>query len=198
MAGGRVAALPGYRWARCLLTRADLKGWRTHLEFVSCLYNILFRRPQMRAVHLVMVKESRLSAADARVMAEVAARDFVSEAPASGDCESLSKLLPRKGLDDKLRSTIRSMESALRNMRGSEAEKLSLRSKFMPMHVWNGCSSLFFTLTPHDIRSPVTLLLTDAKQLGVEDKFSLISKAQRRRNIWRICSGRIRGAYTMS
>ena len=87
VAGGRQAPMPAHRWAKCLLTRADFKGWRTNLEFVACLYNILLRRSQMRSVHLVMVKESRLSAADIQVLAEISARDFVSEALASGDCD---------------------------------------------------------------------------------------------------------------
>ena len=101
------------------------------------------------------------------------ARDFVSEALASGGCESLAILLQRKGLDEKLRSTVRPMGIALRNVRGSEFERLSMRSRFFAMRVWNGFSSLFFTLNPHDIRCPVTLLLTDAEQLGVAQKFSL-------------------------
>ena len=42
----------------------------------------------------------------------------------------------------------------------------------MAMRVWNGFSSLFFTLNPHDIRSPVTLALTCHEHFHME-RFSL-------------------------
>ena len=57
-------------------------------------------------------------------------------------------------------------------MKGSEAEKDNLIPKFMALRLWSGCSSLFFTLNPHDIRSPITLILLhgDAR---LEKTFSL-------------------------
>ena len=54
-----------------------------------------------------------------------------------------------------------------RNVRGSEAEKDVLRFRFRTMRLWNGFSSLFFTLNPNDIKSPLTILLAD------KDKFHL-------------------------
>ena len=44
-----------------------------------------------------------------------------------------------------------------RKVRGSEAEKDNLMPKFLAMRIFCGCSSLFFTLTPHDIRSPLVV-----------------------------------------
>ena len=38
--------------------------------------------------------------------------------------------------------------------------------------MWSGCSSLFFTLNPHDIRSPITLLLLQ-DDVKFDKKFSL-------------------------
>eukprot|EP00973_Karenia_brevis_P074604 10368013-Karenia_brevis.AAC.1 len=37
--------------------------------------------------------------------------------------------------------------------------------KFKAMRIWTGCAALFFTLNPHDVRSPitVTLLQNDSK-----------------------------------
>ena len=40
------------------------------------------------------------------------------------------------------------------------------------MRIWSGCSSLFFTLNPHDIRSPLTVVLINREHFHVE-KFSL-------------------------
>ena len=55
-----------------------------------------------------------------------------------------------------------------RNVRGSEAEKEHLRHRFTAMRVWNGLSSLFFTLNPNDIRSPLTLAMVDKDQYHIE------------------------------
>ena len=64
------------------------------------------------------------------------------------------------------------MQIIQRKVRGAEAEKDNLLPKFMALRIWSGCSSLFFTLNPHDIRSPITMsLLQDDLQL--DKKFSL-------------------------
>ena len=47
-------------------------------------------------------------------------------------------------------------------MRGSESEKDNIVPQFFALRLWSGCSSLFFTLNPHDIRSPITLTLLQA------------------------------------
>ena len=44
--------------------------------------------------------------------------------------------------------------------------------KFFALRLWSGCSSLFFTLNPHDIRSPITLVLLQA-DAKFERAFSL-------------------------
>ena len=170
--GNRRAWLVDFKWAKCLLTRADFAGWRTNLEFVASLYNVLLRRAQMRAVHLVVVKQPVLSNAEQQVLSNVSAKDFVAEALRSGECESLRKLLRRQGLDGKLQNVVRSMEVAFRHVRGSEAEKLTMRKRFTAMRIWNGFSALFFTLNPHDIRSPVTLALVNEAHSHIEP-FSL-------------------------
>lgn len=59
-----------------------------------------------------------------------------------------------------------------RNVRGSEAEKDVLRHRFRAMRVWGGLSSLFFTLNPNDIRSPLTLAMIDEGKFHVKH-FSL-------------------------
>ena len=47
-----------------------------------------------------------------------------------------------------------------------------MRKRFVTMRVRHGFSSLFFTLNPHDIRSPVTLALTNHVDTHIE-RFSL-------------------------
>ena len=59
-----------------------------------------------------------------------------------------------------------------RNVRGSEAEKGNLIPKFFALRLWSGCSSLFFTLNPHDIRSPLTMMLLQG-DMRYEKQFSL-------------------------
>ena len=42
---------PDWKWAT-LITRVDARRWRRSREFVACLYNVLLRRSQLRAVKL--------------------------------------------------------------------------------------------------------------------------------------------------
>ena len=46
-----------------------------------------------------------------------------------------------------------------RKVRGSEGERDTILPRFTALRLWSGCASLFFTLNPHDIRSPITLTL---------------------------------------
>ncbi len=92
-----------------MLTRADCSARRQNREFVASLYNILLRRAQMRAVYLVVDKRSLLTWADIEAPRSVSAEDFLTEALTSGDCDSLKRLLQRKGLDEKRRSAVRLM-----------------------------------------------------------------------------------------
>ena len=130
--------MPNFRWAKCLLTRADCTAWRRNLEIVASLYSILLRRAQMKAVHLVVVKRSLLTWADMEALRSVSAEELLSELLTSGDCDSLKRLLQRSGLDEKLRNVVRLMEIAFRSVRGSESEKLSLRKRFFAMRVRYG------------------------------------------------------------
>ena len=64
------------------------------------------------------------------------------------------------------------MNMTQRRVRGSEAQRQTVHFKFRAMRIWHGCSSLFFTLNPHDIRSPLTLTLINAEHFHAE-RFSL-------------------------
>ena len=89
---------------------------------------------------------------------------------AAGDCESIRSALRKKDVDTKVKTLLKSMHVAVRDVRGSESEKDVFRHKFKAMHMWNGCSLFFFTLNPHDIKNPLVLVYLGAegilKQLG--------------------------------
>ena len=169
--GQRRTHVPTYRWAKCLITRADFREWRMDFEFVACLYNILLRRSQLRAVQMTM-KNIVFSPADAEALQQTTSQDLMAHALASGDCDSVRQVLRRKQLEPKLRKTFEYMQIAQRKVRGSEAERDTLHFKFRAMRIWHGCSSLFFTLNPHDIRSPLTLTLLNSEHFHSE-RFSL-------------------------
>ena len=80
--------------------------------------------------------------------------------------------LKKKNLEFPVRKALEQMQVLQRRVRGSEAEKDNLLPKFTALRLWSGCSSLFFTLNPHDIRSPITVLLLH-EDLEIEKKFSL-------------------------
>ena len=169
--GQRTAAIYARRWAKCLLTRADFKGWRMDVEFVASVYNILLRREQIKNVELTL-KRSPFSAADAHEIAKVDASDLVGAMLESGDCNTVREVLRKKKLDWKVRALFQKMQMIHRRTPGSEADKDALHNKFFAMRVWNGCSSLFFTLNPHDIRSPLTVMLVNQNAFQLK-RFSL-------------------------
>ena len=70
-----------------------------------------------------------------------------------------------------LKTTLKHFQAAMRNVRGSEASKGGLRLNFAAMRIWNGCSSLFFTLNPY-ARQPLTIALCNGEHFHVEH-FSL-------------------------
>ena len=140
-----------------MLTRADFALWRLDVEFVASLYNVFLRRDQIWAVEASM--KGTLSHANVAEIQKVTASGLVAHALSSGDVNSVRSLLKQKNLHGPLKQTFQKMQIIQRSVRGSEAEKDSIMPKFFGLRLWSGCSSLFFTLNPHDIRSPLTLLL---------------------------------------
>ena len=160
----RPTFLSDFRWAKCLLTRADFPLWSKDVEFVASVYNVFLRRSQIRAVQLSW-RKNPLTEADAISLQDVTAVDLMSEALASGDVNSVKQVLRKKNLHLKLRKAFQRLQMCQRMVRGSEASRDDLIPKFMAMRVWNGCSSLFFTLNPHDIRSPISLMLLQGSEV---------------------------------
>jgi len=85
---------------------------------------------------------------------------------------SVREQLKKKGLIKPLEVAFRKMQIVQRNVRGSETERDVLLPKFFALRLWSGCASLFFTLNPHDIRSPMVIALLQ-DDMRWERKFSL-------------------------
>ncbi len=81
-------------------------------------------------------------------------------------------MLQKKNLEKPLEIAFKKMRIIQRNVRGSESEKDNLMPRFFGLRLWSGCSSLFFTLNPHDIRSSMTIILLQ-NDCHFEKKFSL-------------------------
>ena len=118
------------------------------------------------------VRNNKLTASAMSEVQKITATSLVAQAMSSGDANSIRDLLKKKGLQAPIENALRSMQIIQRNVRGSESEKDSLMPKFTALRIWSGCSSLFFTLNPHDIRSPITVLLLQ-DDLKLEKRFSL-------------------------
>ena len=112
------------------------------------------------------------SASDKQEMERLTAAGLVSLALASGEVESVRAALRKKDLEKPIATALRKMQIIQRNVRGSEAEKDNLLPKFFALRLWSGCSSLFFTLNPHDIKSPLTISLIQ-NDMHFEKRFSL-------------------------
>ncbi len=149
----RATPLPHAKWAKNLLTRADFSLWRMDVEFTASVYNIFLRREQMAAVE-AHVRQVRTTL-DVDRLCEVTATGLIQSALASGDFNSVREGLRKKNLDAPVQAVLKNLQICLRSVRGSEGERDALLYKFRAMHIWSGCSSLFFTLNPHDIRSPL-------------------------------------------
>ncbi len=105
-------------------------------------------------------------------LAQLTAAGLVANALASGDVSSVRAVLRKKKLEKPIGTAFRRMQIIQRNVRGSEAEKDNLMPKFWALRLWSGCASLFFTLNPHDIRRPLTVMLLQ-NDVKFEKAFSL-------------------------
>ena len=90
------------------------------------------------------MKGAKHSNLDLAELKKLNATNLVTHALSSGDVNSVRDLLKRKNLDGPLRNTFQHMQLIQRGVRGSEAEKDNILPKFTALHLWSGCSSLFF------------------------------------------------------
>ena len=94
----RSTSLASWRWAKCLLTRADFALWRFDVECSASLYNLFLRREQIGAVE-ASVKRAKHSNIDLEELQKVTATKLVTHALSSGDVNRVRDLLKRKNLD---------------------------------------------------------------------------------------------------
>ncbi|CAK0905228.1 unnamed protein product, partial [Prorocentrum cordatum] len=173
----RPARLPAATWAKTLLTRADTVCWRRDVEFVATLFNTFLRRDQMASVEAHVKSTASdgitgMTSAQTTALAQLTAEGLVSSAAAAGDAANLRDLLRQQGLDPVVRNAAHRMHLVLRRVRGSAEEREGFIWRFRALRIWSGCASLFFTLNPHDIRSPLTVLLAQ-DDATLSRKFSL-------------------------
>ena len=90
---------------------------------------------------------------------ELTATGLVQQVLSSGDVNSVKSGLRRKDLSHPVQEALRQMQVCTRKVRGSEEERDNLIFKFRALRIWSGCASLFFTLNPHDIKSPLSISL---------------------------------------
>jgi hypothetical protein len=96
------------------------------------------------------------------------AADMIAAASASGDCNSVCIFMRKEGVEIKVKTILKRMDIALRDVEGSEAERAGFRHKFSALRIWNGCSFVFFILSPHDIHNPVLIVYADANNTHSE------------------------------
>ena len=96
------------------------------------------------------------------------ATDFVAAALASGDCNTVRELMRKKGVEVRVRAVLQSMDVAMRDVEGSDAQRDTFRYKFAAMRAWSGCSFMFFTLNPHDIHNPLLIVFANTDNVHME------------------------------
>ena len=139
------------------------------MEFVASVYKVFLPKDQIAAVEAYM---RGVSESDSAALRALQAEQLVANALASGEVNSVRAALRKKNVELPVRKALQQIQLSQRRVRGSEAEKDDLLPMFGALRLWSGCSSLFFTLNPHDIRSIVTLVLLQGGG-RVEHQFSL-------------------------
>jgi hypothetical protein len=155
--------------AKVLMQRADFVGWAKSKEFATACMNIALRRKQMWAVYRYCANNKQFETHLKPLLENISAPDFMKAALAAGDCDSIRTALRKKKIDVKVKDLLRSMDIALRGVEGTEAERELFRLKFGAMRIWNGCSCLFFTINPHDNKSPLLIKFCNTEHEHVEE-----------------------------
>ena len=127
------------------------------------VHNVDLRRRQMWGVYSHIASPHTSFRRDVNAIDTLEARDLLHVALAAGECRSIREALRKKNVDTKVKSVLRTMKLALRNVPGSEGEREYLWMKLCGLRIWNGCSMVFFTLNPHDIWSPLLVVFANGE-----------------------------------
>ena len=104
-----------------MIERVGFRGWALSKEFAGTVHNIVLRREQMYQVHRY-VSTSDVWKRISPSLCDLEPRDFIASALAAGDCESIRGALRKKDVDTKVKTLLKSMQVAVRDVRGSESE----------------------------------------------------------------------------
>ena len=74
--------------------------------------------------------------------------------------------LRKDGLDKRCKDVLAQLQVATRDVEGSPAERAALRFRFVATRVWCGCAFVFFTLNPHDNKSPLLIVFGNGERYG--------------------------------
>ena len=162
----------GRKWAKMLLKRDDFLGWGSSKEFAAVAYNIFVRRDQMRSVHC-FVTSSALFRGAVEDLASINAKDFLHAAMFAGEVYTVREALRKKKVDVKVKNVLKQMQAATFDVEGTPAFRGSLRFRFVSLRAWNGCSFGFFTLNPHDIRTPLLIAFVHPERAAGIKRVSL-------------------------
>ena len=124
------------RWAKVLLSRVDYLGWSASKEFAVAAYNICQRRRQMWAVYRFVHSDTQFNRL-AKDISTLKAADFLDAALQEGDFDCVKKALRKRNLNAPVKSVLQSIQVALRDVEGSEAERESFRLKLGALRLWN-------------------------------------------------------------
>ena len=92
----------------------------------------------------------------------------MASALAAGECDSIRAALRKHKILDKVKDVLHCLDFALRGVEGSESERELFRQKFQAMRIWNGCSFVFFTLNPHDTKTPLLVAFVSEHRTQIE------------------------------
>ena len=124
------------------------------------VYNIDLRRRLMWCIHRHVSTNISFNR-DVIDIVGLHPRVLISAALGAGEFHTIREGLRKKGIDTKVKTVLRNLKFAMREVEGTEGEKDMLWMKFTALRVWRGCSIVFFTLNPHDIWSPLTVVFSN-------------------------------------
>ena len=100
---------------------------------------------------------------------QMSAASLVEVALTQGDTRGISRSGGKYSrLPPDLKGILSEMQVVLKEVEGSEVQRAATVSKLRALRVWNGCTFLFFTLNPHDHKSPLLVGLVSTEDRTIE------------------------------
>ena len=90
-----------------------------------------------------------------------------------GECYDVRAALRKDGLDKRCKDVLAQLQVAPRDEEGSPADHTALHFRFVATRVWCGCAFVFFTLNPHDNKTPLLIVCGNGGRYGFR-RFSML------------------------